>query len=66
MVITLVATIMTMLAYFLLLYGAVGFIQDKMFFSTAPKENLDAIPDKKVRFRGTHAIGWMIEILALF
>lgn len=27
--ITVIATVMIMLAYFLLLYGAVGFIQDK-------------------------------------
>lgn len=65
MVITMVATIMIMVAYFLVLYGVVGFIQDKRFFSTAPKENLDAIPDKKERFRGAHVIGWMIEIIAI-
>ena len=65
MVITMVATIMIMVAYFLVLYGVVGFIQDKKFFSTAPKENRDAIPDKKERFRGAHVIGWMIEIIAI-
>lgn len=47
MVITLLAALMIMAAYFLVLYGAVGFIQDKRFFSSAPKENLAAIPDKK-------------------
>ena len=50
-----------MAAYFLVLYGGVGFIQDKRFFSSAPKENLNAIPDKKERFRGAHIIGWIIE-----
>ena len=47
MAITLIASLIIMAAYFLLLYGGVGFIQDKKFFSSAPKENLDAIPDKK-------------------
>ncbi len=31
MVITIVATFMVMAAYFLVLYGGVGFIQDKRF-----------------------------------
>ena len=30
--VTIVATIMIMVAYFLVLYGVVGFIQDKNFF----------------------------------
>ena len=56
---------MVFLAYFLVLYGGVGFIQDKRFFSFAPKENLDAIPDTKERFPGAHSIGWVIEIIAI-
>ena len=55
--VTIVATIMIMVAYFLVLYGVVGFIQDKKFFSTAPKENLAVIPDQRERFRGAHVIG---------
>ena len=58
------ATIMVMAAYFLLLYAAVGFIQDKRLFSSAPKEILAAIPDKKERFRGAHIVGWLIAGLA--
>ena len=52
MKITIIAIDIVMLAYFLVLYGAVGFIQDKRFFGSAPKENLAAIPDQKQRFRG--------------
>ena len=33
---TIIATLMIFLAYFLVLYGGVGFIQDKRFFSSAP------------------------------
>lgn len=61
MAITAVSILIIMAAYFLLLYGAVGFIQDKRFFSSAPKENLDAIPDtKEERFRGAHIADWCI------
>lgn len=65
MKITIFATLMIFLAYFLVLYGAVGFIQDKRFFSSAPKENLAAIPDRKERFCGAHVVGWMIEGIAI-
>ena len=54
-----------MAAYFLILYAGVGFIQDKRFFSSAPKENLAAIPDKKERFPGAHVAGWVIGIAAI-
>ena len=36
----LIAIGMLMVAYFLLLYAGVAWIQDKKFFSSAPKENL--------------------------
>ena len=65
MVITIVATVMIWVAYFLILYGVVGFIQDKRFFSSAPKEYLEVIPDSKERSRRAHAIGWIIEVIAL-
>ena len=35
MKITILATLLVFLAYFLLPYGAVGFIQDKRFFASA-------------------------------
>lgn len=65
MEITMISAVMVMVAYFLLLYGAVGFVQDKRFFGSAPKENLAAIPDKKERFSGAHTIGWAIITVAL-
>ena len=37
MAVTIVAILMIMLGYFLILYGVVAFIQDKRFFSSAPK-----------------------------
>ena len=65
MKITVLASLMRMAAYFLILYGAVGLIQDKRFFSSAPKENLAVIPARKERFCGAHALGWMAEGLAV-
>ena len=65
MEITMISAVIVMAAYFLLLYGVVGFVQDKRFFGSAPKENLAAIPDKKVRFPGAHTIGWAIIAVAL-
>ncbi len=65
MIITIVSTLMLMLGYFLMLYGAVGFIQDKRLFSSAPKENLAMIPDRKERFKGAHIVGWVIVAFAV-
>ncbi len=63
--VTILAAVMIMAAYFLVLYGAVGFIQDKRFFASATKENLAVIPDKKERFPGAHIVGWVIEGVAV-
>lgn len=64
MIITIVTTLMMMAAYFLLLYAGVAYIQDKKFFSSAPKEIVDAIPDRKERFNGAHTIGWVLIAIA--
>ncbi len=66
MVITALATVMLMAAYFLLLYSCVGWIQDKRLFSSAPKEILAVIPDRKERFPGAHSIGWAMAGIAVF
>ncbi len=65
MEITIISTVMIMVAYFLLLYAGVGFIQKKKFFSSAPQEILEAIPAEKERFKGAHVIGWMLFIAAI-
>lgn len=66
MLITLSAAVMVMAAYFLLLYGGVGFIQDKRFFGSAHKDVLAVLPDKKPeRFRGAHIVGWAIIAVSL-
>ena len=65
MAITILAAVMMMIAYFLILYAGVAFIQDKRFFSSAPSENPAAIPDKKERFHGAHSVGWLIAVFAI-
>ena len=65
MAITILAEALLMLGYFLILYAGVAWIQDKRFFSSAPQENLAAIPDRKERFRGAHAIGGCIAAVAV-
>ncbi len=65
MAVTIVSAVMVMAAYFLILYAGVGFIQDKRFFSSAHKDILAVIPDKKERFHGAHIIGWIMGIIAL-
>lgn len=66
MILTVLLSIMMMSGLFLMLWGGVGFIQDKRFFSSAPKEELDVIPDHlPERFRGQHAVGWIMIISSL-
>ena len=65
MLITLELSVMMMAGLFLLLLGGVGFVQNYSFFSSAPKEVRDAVPKTKPeRFKGQHAVGWIIIILA--
>ena len=64
MLITIIATLMLMLAYFLILYAGVAFIQDKRFFGSAHKDILAVVPDRKERFKGAHTIGWIIITIA--
>ena len=63
---TLILSIMMMTGLFLMLLGGVGFIQDKRFFSSAPREVLAVVPESKPeRFAGQHALGWIMIIISL-
>lgn len=52
MTITILATLMIMAAYFLILYGGVGFIQDKRFFHPRRRRIWMQFPIRKRDFRG--------------
>ena len=50
----------------LLLIAAVAFIQDKKFFSSAPKEALEVmVPKDTELFCGARAMGWVLMILSI-
>ncbi len=53
-----------MLGFFLLLWSAVGFIQNKRFFSSAPKAIVEAVEEKPERFKGQHALGYALLVLS--
>ena len=62
---TVLLSIVMMAGLFFMLWSAVGFIQDKRFFTSAPKAAQEVIQPKEERFRGQHAVGWLLMILAL-
>ena len=65
MLLTILFSIMMMTGLFLMLWGGVGFIQDKRFFSSAPKEIVEVVPDRKrERFKGQYALGWLMIVLS--
>ena len=65
MFITFLLSVMMMAGLFLMLLAGVGFIQQYKFFSSAPKEVRDAVPKTKPeRFKGQHAIGWVMIVIS--
>ena len=65
MLLTILLSVMMMAGLFMLLWGGVGFIQDKKFFSSAPKEALEVTPDyMPERFKGQHVLGYLMVIIA--
>lgn len=49
-----------------MLLSAIAFIQDKKFFSSAPKEAQEVIvPREKELFYGARAIGWTLMIISI-
>ncbi len=62
--ITIILSLIMMLGYFILLWGAVGFVQNKKFFGSAPKEIQEAVTDKEERFKGQHILGYIMLIFS--
>ena len=49
-----------------MLLAGVGYIQNKKFFGSAPKEVRDAVPETKPeRFRGQHTWGWIMAAVSV-
>lgn len=65
MILTILLAIMMMAGLFLMLLSGVGFIQDKRFFTSAPKAVQDAVLPHKERFAGAHALGWVLAVISI-
>ena len=65
MLLTIYLAIVFCAAISLMLLSAVAFIQDKNFFSSAPKEAQDAVrPREQELFYGARVIGWTLMIFS--
>ena len=66
MLVTVILSLVLMAGLFLMLWSAVAFIQDKRFFSSAPKDVQAAVrPRPEERFPGARRLGWKLMILAV-
>ena len=65
MILTLGLSLIMMAGLFLLLLAGVGFIQNKKFFTSAPKVVYEAVEVKAERFRGQFILGWILALLAV-
>ena len=65
MLLTIFLAIVFCVAITLMMFSAVAFIQDKKFFSAAPKEAQEVIiPREKELFYGARTIGWTLMIFS--
>lgn len=65
MLLTIFLAIVFCVAITIMLFAAVAFIQDKKFFSSAPKEAVEAIkPRDKELFYGAKTIGWTLMVFS--
>ena len=62
---TFLLSLVLILALIILLFAAVVLIQDKRFFTTAPKDIQEAAIDHPERFPGAHALGWILAVGSL-
>ena len=65
MLITVILSIIFILAILLMLYSAVALIQDKKLFGSAPKDIQAVIQPKQQRFKGQHFLGWFLLIISM-
>jgi hypothetical protein len=65
MITTILLSVLLMAGLFLMLLAAVGFIQDRRLFTSAPKDVQAVIQPREERFPGAHAVGWIMMAFAL-
>lgn len=66
MKITILLSFLMMAGLFLMLYAGVALIQDKKYFSSAPKDIVAVIRPRKERFPGAHMLGWFLMAVSVF
>ena len=66
MLLTIFLAIIICVSITLMLISAVVFIKDKKLFSSAPKEALELVKDRKQEeFYGARKIGWTLMIMSM-
>lgn len=66
MLLTLLLSLIVIVSIFLILLIAVGLIQDKRLFTTAPKDIQAAAKERAERFPGARILGWKLVLICLF
>ena len=64
MLLTLLLSLTLMASLFGLICAAVGLIQDRRLFTTAPKDIQTAAQDHSERFPGQRMLGWMLAAIS--
>lgn len=64
MKITFLLLLIIICGVFLMLWAGVAFIQNKKYFTSAPKDVQEAILPHKERFHGAHILGWILMAVA--
>ena len=62
---TMILAFIMMAGLFLMLFAGVALIQDKRYFTSAPKDVQEAIWPREERFFGQHLLGWLMMALAV-
>ena len=65
MILTIQLSIVIMAAFAVMLYAAVGLIQNRKLFKSAPKDIQAAVKDHRERFHHAHELGWKLVFLSV-
>lgn len=65
MKLTLVLTLIFIAAIMLMLYAGVALVQNKKFFTSAPKDIQEVIQEKPERFKGAHVLGYVLALISV-
>ena len=64
MIVTLVLSVIIIAFIMLMLWAAVALVQNKKYFTSAPKDIQEVIEDKPERFKGAHFLGYFLMIVS--